>query len=111
MPFVTKQLPAGLGNDIFGLQFYDHAETPGLGAEVDNPRWKALWAGKALHDADGDLKITVAKGVPSAEMKAHHIDALAGATLTSVGVDNLVRFWMGDAGYAPFLETLKNGGV
>ena len=30
------------GNDIFGLQFYEHAETPGLGAEVDNPRWKAL---------------------------------------------------------------------
>ncbi|MEM8556079.1 MAG: NADH:ubiquinone reductase (Na(+)-transporting) subunit C, partial [Pseudomonadota bacterium] len=28
------------GNDIFGLQFYQHAETPGLGAEVDNPRWK-----------------------------------------------------------------------
>ena len=22
------------GNDIFGLQFYQHAETPGLGAEV-----------------------------------------------------------------------------
>ena len=36
------------GNDIYGLQFYSHAETPGLGAEVDNPRWKALWRGKKL---------------------------------------------------------------
>ena len=35
------------GNDIFGLQFYQHGETPGLGAEVDNPRWKALWQGQA----------------------------------------------------------------
>lgn len=99
------------GNDIFGLQFYEHAETPGLGAEVDNPRWKALWSGKALHDETGELKITVAKGVPSAAMQNHHIDALAGATLTSVGVDNLVRFWMGEQGFAPFLENLKEGGV
>ncbi len=99
------------GNDIFGLQFYDHAETPGLGAEVDNPRWKAMWSGKELRDAAGDLKITVAKGVPSTDMEAYHIDALAGATLTSVGVDNLVRFWMGEEGFAPFLENLKAGAL
>ena len=97
------------GNSIFGLQFYDHAETPGLGAEVDNPRWKAMWPGKTLRNEAGELKITVAKGVPSADMENHHIDALAGATLTSVGVDNLVRFWMGEEGFAPFLENLKSG--
>lgn len=99
------------GNDIYGLQFYQHGETPGLGAEVDNPRWKEMWSGKALRDGDGDLKITVAKGVPGPDMKPHHIDALAGATLTSVGVDNLVRFWMGEQGFAPFLDNLRNGGV
>jgi Na+-transporting NADH:ubiquinone oxidoreductase subunit C len=49
------------GNDIYGLQFYQHAETPGLGAEVDNPRWKALWNGKKLADDSGNLLITVAK--------------------------------------------------
>lgn len=99
------------GNDIFGLQFYEHAETPGLGAEVDNPSWKAQWSGKALRDENGQLKITVAKGEGVGDMENHHIDALAGATLTSVGVDNLVRFWMGEQGFAPFLEKLKNGGV
>jgi Na+-transporting NADH:ubiquinone oxidoreductase subunit C len=98
------------GNDIFGLQFYSHAETPGLGAEVDNPRWKALWNGKRLADDAGDLQITVAKAVPPAG-EDFHVDALAGATLTSVGVDNLVRFWMGEAGYAPFLENLKAGEI
>ncbi|MEM9583985.1 MAG: Na(+)-translocating NADH-quinone reductase subunit C [Pseudomonadota bacterium] len=98
------------GNDIFGLQFYEHAETPGLGAEVDNPRWRALWAGAKLRDDAGKLQITVAKSVPAAGAD-YHIDALAGATLTSVGVDNLVKFWMGESGYAPFLENLKNGGV
>ncbi|MEM6276779.1 MAG: Na(+)-translocating NADH-quinone reductase subunit C [Pseudomonadota bacterium] len=98
------------GNDIFGLQFYQHAETPGLGAEVDNPRWRAQWNGKELRTDDGELAITVSKTVPPAG-KDYHIDALAGATLTSVGVDNLVRFWLGEEGYAPFLNTLKEGGV
>jgi Na+-transporting NADH:ubiquinone oxidoreductase subunit C len=93
-------------NDIFGLQFYAHAETPGLGAEVDNPRWKALWKGKRLADDSGELQITVAKSAPAAGAD-FHVDALAGATLTSRGVDNLVKFWMGEAGYAPFLANLK----
>ncbi len=98
------------GNDIFGLQFYDHGETPGLGAEIDNPRWKALWGGKKLLDDQGELQITVAKSAPAAGSD-FHVDAIAGATLTSVGVDNLVRFWMGEAGFAPFLETLKAGDI
>lgn len=98
------------GNDIYGLQFYQHGETPGLGAEVDNPRWKQQWNGKKLHDDSGKLQITVAKTVPSAGPD-HHVDALAGATLTSVGVDNLVRFWMGEQGYAAFLKRLKAGDI
>ncbi|PSL18281.1 Na(+)-translocating NADH-quinone reductase subunit C [Shimia abyssi] len=98
------------GNDIFGLQFYQHAETPGLGAEVDNPRWKSLWNGKKLADANGELQISVTKTAPAAGAD-HHIDALAGATLTTVGVHNLVNFWMGESGYKPFLDNLKAGGV
>lgn len=97
-------------NDIFGLQFYSHAETPGLGAEVDNPRWKSLWRGKKLYDKNDVLQITVAKTVPPAGQE-FHVDALAGATLTSNGVDNLVRFWMGRAGYTPFLESVKAGAI
>ncbi|MEM1066724.1 MAG: Na(+)-translocating NADH-quinone reductase subunit C [Pseudomonadota bacterium] len=98
------------GNDIFGLQFYEHAETPGLGAEVDNPRWKALWSGKKLTDETGALQISVTKTAPPAGPD-YHVDALAGATLTTVGVHNLVNFWMGEAGYQPFLENLKAGNV
>ena len=93
-------------NDIFGLQFYQHAETPGLGAEVDNPRWKAQWKGKKLNNENGELMIQVAK---TQKYKDHHIDALAGATLTSNGVDNLVKFWMGKDGFQKFLNNLKNG--
>lgn len=98
------------GNDIFALQFYEHAETPGLGAEVDNPRWKSLWNGKKLADDSGQLQISVTKTAPAAGAE-YHIDALAGATLTTAGVHNLVNFWMGENGYAPFLANLKAGDI
>ncbi|MEX0284793.1 MAG: Na(+)-translocating NADH-quinone reductase subunit C [Paracoccaceae bacterium] len=98
------------GNDIFGLQFYEHAETPGLGAEVDNPRWKALWNGKRLRDENGELQISVTKTPPAAGAD-FHVDALAGATLTTVGVHNLVNFWLGETGYKPFLDNLKAGNL
>ena len=96
------------GNDVFGLQFYQHGETPGLGAEIDNPRWKSQWREKQLFDESGELKISVAKSVSPAG-KQFHVDALAGATLTSRGVDNLVKFWMGKQGYGPFLKRLQAG--
>jgi Na+-transporting NADH:ubiquinone oxidoreductase subunit C len=99
------------GDEVFGLQFYEHGETPGLGAEVDNPRWRASWNGKQVYGDDGDVQITVSKAIPNADNAKYHIDALAGATLTSRGVDNLVKFWMGDDGFKPFLEKLRSGEI
>jgi len=91
------------GNEIVGLQFYQHAETPGLGGEVDNPNWRAQWPGKKLYDGD-DLKIEVVKGGASGD---YQVDGLAGATLTSRGVNNLVRYWAGEDGFGPFLKHLS----
>lgn len=94
---------------ISGFGFYQHAETPGLGGEVDNPKWKAMWPGKQLFNEQGDVAIEVVKGnVDKSRPEAvHQIDGLAGATLTSRGVQNLVRFWVGDKGYAKFLNNLR----
>ena len=74
-------------NTIRGLEFYEHKETPGLGAEVDNPKWKALWDGKKLYK-DGEIKISVIKGKvdPTNSMAAYQVDGLSGATLTSRGL-------------------------
>lgn len=95
---------------IVGLGFYSHAETPGLGGEVDNPKWKGLWEGKKLHDASGELAITVIKGV-APQGNSHQIDGLSGATLTSRGVSNLVRFWVGDKAFGVLLKQLKGQGA
>lgn len=98
-------------NTILGFGFYDQKETPGLGGEVDNPSWRAMWVGKKVYSEDGDVKIEVLKGqvdqsTPDAEYK---VDGLSGATLTSNGVENLLQFWMGENGYKPFIENLKSG--
>lgn len=100
-------------NTVVGMGFYQHAETPGLGGEVDNPKWKALWPGKALFDEDGKLAVDIVKGnVDSQSPKAtHQVDGLAGATLTSNGVENLLRFWLGQKGFGPFIANLRNGGA
>ena len=72
-----------------GLKFYEHKETPGLGGEVDNPRWQAQWDGKQLYDADGEVVVALIKGFvdtnsPNANRQ---VDGLSGATLTSNGGD------------------------
>uniref|UniRef100_UPI003FEFECA6 FMN-binding protein n=1 Tax=Succinivibrio sp. TaxID=2053619 RepID=UPI003FEFECA6 len=82
-------------------------ETPGLGGEIDNPRWQALWFNKKLSDENGDYKIHITK---HAQNKDFDIDALSGATLTSNGVDHLSAYWLGDA-YKPFLEKLSKGEI
>lgn len=97
-------------NTIVGLGFYEHGETPGLGGEVDNPRWKALWEGKKAF-RDGEVAISVIKGAVSPESPSAdwQVDGLSGATLTSKGVHNLVQFWLGENGFAPYLENLRKG--
>ncbi len=98
-------------NTVKGLGFYQHGETPGLGGEVDNPKWKAQWSGKEVYAEDGHVALQLIKGTvdSSSAMAVNQIDGLSGATLTGRGVTNLVRFWLGDKGYKSFLNHLKNG--
>ena len=39
---------------------------------------------------------------------AYLADALTGATWTARGVTNLLRFWLGDHGFGPFLSNIRN---
>ena len=97
---------------IKGFTFYDHGETPGLGGEVDNPKWKALWENKLAFDKEGNVIIRVIKGKVDRDspQAKHEIDGLSGSTLTTRGVDHLVRFWLGEHGYGPFFDNLRGEG-
>jgi Na+-transporting NADH:ubiquinone oxidoreductase subunit C len=98
------------GNTIRGLTFYDQKETPGLGGEVDNPNWKAQWVGKKIYDEDGNLRITVLKGSvdKTDENAKYQIDGISGATMTTNGVNQLIRFWLSDKGFGKLLKNLNS---
>ncbi|MAG30205.1 MAG: Na(+)-translocating NADH-quinone reductase subunit C [Deltaproteobacteria bacterium] len=93
---------------IVGITFYQHKETPGLGGEVDNPRWKALWPGRLAFNDRGDPAIKVKKGIagpPDAD--PYNVDGLSGATITSRGVTALLRFWLSDDAFGPYLANYR----
>ena len=98
----------GDAQTILGLTFYEHGETAGLGGEVDNPRWKALWPGRKAFDANWEPEIAVIKGAAGPPAEApYDVDGLSGATLTCNGVTNGLHFWLGEPGFGPFLARYR----
>lgn len=97
------------GNTVRGLTFYEQKETPGLGGEIGNPKWQALWVGRKAFDANFEPQLKVIKGQagPPAQ-DPYHVDGLSGATITSNGITRLVRFWLSAQGYAPYLKSLRS---
>jgi Na+-transporting NADH:ubiquinone oxidoreductase subunit C len=108
------------GQTIRGITFYEHGETPGLGGEVDNPVWKAVWTGKSAFAASDIAAasfdhlptptVKVAKGevtanTPQAEFK---VDGLSGATITSNGVTSFVRYWLGPDAFGSYLQQIRS---
>lgn len=96
----------GDGNTIVGITYYEHSETPGLGGEVENPRWQAQWEGKKVFGDEEDTvpDIRLVKGGASDETQ---IDALSGATLTSNGVTNMLQFWLSTDGFGAYLSRFR----
>ncbi|MGZ5051032.1 MAG: Na(+)-translocating NADH-quinone reductase subunit C [Methylobacter sp.] len=112
------------GQTVQSINFYDQAETPGLGGEVVNPNWRALWKGKKVYaeseqaslekgvigEAEvGEPALALIKGTvdTSKPGSQYQVDGLAGASLTSAGVTNLVRYWMSKEGFAPYLAKVR----
>jgi len=97
-------------NTVRGLTYYEHRETPGLGGEIGNPLWQALWRGRQGYDKNWRASITVIKGQAGPpEVDPLRVDGLSGATITSNAVTHLMRFWLSDNGYGKFLTRFRNG--
>lgn len=90
--------------EVAGLTYYQQGETPGLGGEVDNQKWKDLWPGKHVYDKDWNVKVEVTKAAAG----AYEVDALSGATITSNGVTNMMRYWFGKNGFRPYLKKVHD---
>lgn len=91
-------------NTIKGISFYEHKETPGLGARIEEPEWRAKWSGIHSYDDEGNVATGVTK---AGNPKDNWVDGISGATLTSRGVSNMIQFWLGDQGYKPYLDMLR----
>jgi Na+-transporting NADH:ubiquinone oxidoreductase subunit C len=95
---------SGEANEILALKFYEHGETPGLGSQIQNPAWEALWPGKRAFDEAGKVNVRV-----GGSAGGNRVDAISGATRTSTGVDRLIRFWLGESGFGPYLDRVRRG--
>lgn len=93
---------------IAALTITEQGETPGLGTRIEDADWQALWPGKLVADEDGKIVISVVRGAATGP---HEIDAISGATVTSNSVANMLRYWLGEHGYGPFLARLAQEGL
>lgn len=100
------------GRSIAGMSFYEQGETAGLGAEIASPGWLAQWPGKQALDESGQVRFELVKGGVDANSPnaGYQVDGLAGATLTADGVTNLMRYWLSENGFGPYLKRLRSGG-
>ncbi len=99
--------------EVKGIGFYEHGETPGLGGEIENPKWQKSWIGKKTYSDELELLLHVIKGKvdPAEASSAYTVDGLSGASLTTAGVDRTIKFWLGKNGFLPFIKKQLEGGM
>ena len=91
-------------NTIKGVTFYEHKETPGLGAVITADWFKEQFKGKKILDQNGHLtSVTVAKG--KGRGGPHEVDGISGATLTGNGINQFLKADLGR--YEPYFKTLR----
>jgi Na+-transporting NADH:ubiquinone oxidoreductase subunit C len=98
------------GNTIIAMNYYEQGETPGLGGEIENPRWIGQFEEKKLFDEQGNIALNIVRPGNASDPN-HDIDGLSGATLTANGVQNTFTFWMGEQGFGPFLSKVHQGAL
>ena len=75
---------------IIGIEFYNHNETPGLGARISEPWFSEQFSGLPLYPIEGDDQIFYLN--PEREGKAHNeLDAITGASRTSDAVERFLN--------------------
>ena len=87
------------GLSVYGAYFNHESETAGLGAEIkDSQEWQEKFIGKRIFD--DDCKHVVLSVVKKVENPDCQVDCVTGATLTSNGVDEMIKrtfgLWTGE---------------
>lgn len=97
-------------NTIQGITFYDHGETPGLGAEVEKDWFQEQFEGKQIMEEGRLAEFKVLKGKVAERFPGgnpHAVDGISGATMTGKGVQNFLN--MDLERYNSYFETVREG--
>ena len=91
-------------NKVFGAVFDHKAETPGLGAEINQPFFEDPFSGKSIFEGEELKSIKVIKG-GAGEDNMYGVDGISGGTITSDGVSDMLleRLTM----YLPYFNKIK----
>ena len=86
----------GDGTTVRGITFYEHGETPGLGAEVEAKWFQDNFIGKKIATTDGEFRsVGIVRGkvdnVVNESEKPYYVDGISGATVTSNGVNSFLK--------------------
>ncbi len=91
---ISGYLAVDEAGKVYGAYFNHEGETAGLGAEIkDSQEWQEKFIGKQIWDEQGNVVLSVVKKV---ENPATQVDCVTGATLTSNGVDAMLKDGMKD---------------
>lgn len=88
------------GDTVIGISWYDHKETPGLGANITEASWQIQFPGKKIFQSDpagntdfkyGPIGVNVVRGkvvevIGTGPKASSAVDGMPGATLTGNGV-------------------------
>ena len=86
---ISGYLAIDKDNKVYGAYFNHESETAGLGAEIkDSQEWQEKFIGKKIFDEKGNVILSVVKKVEAPESQ---VDCVTGATLTSNGVDAMLK--------------------
>ena len=74
---------------VYGAYFNHESETAGLGAEIkDSQEWQEKFIGKRVYNDQDEVVLSVVKKI---EDPMTQVDCVTGATLTSNGVDAMIK--------------------
>lgn len=94
-------------NTIKGIKFGHKAETPGLGANITEKWFENRFIGEKLFDEQGNyVGIVAVKNYKNDQPGDGKIDVISGATLTVVGVEEMINERVKH--YEPYFKKLRN---
>lgn len=91
---------------IVNVVIHEHAETPGIGDRIEDPRWLAGFDGLPI-SSDHVPLIRLNRG-PPADDDSNRIDLISGATVSSERLVALINYWLGPDAFGPYLKRLAS---